>query len=618
MGGGSLGELRLAVAQLDDVSKPPARRRAALDEAVALLRRRPEPTAEVRRLALRCAEAARRWSDDAGAAGCEAWRRWYAFAAAEIYCGLGEAEGSGPLAIARFGSSAAMRAGGDVAVRALDGLAKAWRAAGQDRSAARFEEERDGLVMDLACAEAPPRPPAAAPARNADILDAAVATRERRAAATAPAATFAGPHADATTPSVARAALGDARRGGGASAEARAAYARSMASFSASVRLRNMVDPDAGPPPAPEAWGEFCAPCAPPAAAGDACACCPAAPAARRRGGGPGGSLAAPASRDAAGAGLTLFVSMPDGRTTTLRDVAPDCQVDELKACLATIADRAGGYDSTKPCADVELVYGSRHLASGASVAQYRLPQNATLYGLVGLLGGKRAKKKKSKTKDPVRCTLRQWVDTGYLDGRAYVCSWRHAEGCKVCQDRPFAPSNRPADERKAGWQGPGFFTKRYREHSYVVAPGLPPPRPDEPGVHPALAAIKKTECDAGYQWLLESEVGHFRCAGGSHTATADEFQKLVEDFGFPDLAHFVTSKKKLWLKWHGKTVDDYLRAAYFTRERRDRAAELSPASANWELAKRTFKQRYALWKRKSENYAVDAKVCAAHDFPLN
>ncbi|KAH8053022.1 hypothetical protein JL722_9687 [Aureococcus anophagefferens] len=230
---------------------------------------------------------------------------------------------------------------------------------------------------------------------------------------------------------------------------------------------------------------------------------------------------------------------MPDGRTTTLRDVAPDCQVDELKACLATIADRAGGYDSTKPCADVELVYGSRHLASGASVAQYRLPQNATLYGLVGLLGGKRARKKKSKTKDPVRCTLRQWVDTGYLDGRAYVCSWRHAEGCKVCQDRPFAPANRPADERKAGWQGPGFFTKRYREHSYV-----------------------------------------------------------------------------LWLKWHGKTVDDYLRAAYFTRERRDRAAELSPASANWELAKRTFKQRCALWKRKSENYAVDAKVCAAHDFP--
>ncbi|KAK7232875.1 hypothetical protein SO694_00036048 [Aureococcus anophagefferens] len=467
MGGGSLGELRLAVAQLDDVSKPPARRRAALDEAVALLRRRPEPTAEVRRLALRCAEAARRWSDDAGAAGCEAWRRWYAFAAAEIYCGLGEAEGS----------------------------------TASDRAA------RLGRVL-----------------------------RAPRAAA----------------------------------------------------------------------------------AAGDACACCPAAPAARRRGGGPGGSVAAPASRDAAGAGLTLFVSMPDGRTTTLRDVAPDCQVDELKACLATIADRAGGYDSTKPCADVELVYGSRHLASGASVAQYRLPQNATLYGLVGLLGGKRARKKKSKTKDPVRCTLRQWVDTGYLDGRAYVCSWRHAEGCKVCQDRPFAPANRPADERKAGWQGPGFFTKRYREHSYVVAPGLPPPRPDEPGVHPALAAIKKTECDAGYQWLLESDVGHFRCAGGSHTATADEFQKLVDDFGFPDLAHFVTSKKKLWLKWHGKTVDDYLRAAYFTRERRDRAAELSPASANWELAKRTFKQRYALWKRKSENYAVDAKVCAAHDFPLN
>ena len=109
-----------------------------------------------------------------------------------------------------------------------------------------------------------------------------------------------------------------------------------------------------------------------------------------------------------------------------------------------------------------------------------------------------------------------------------------------------------------------------------------------------------------------------FASTGGSHTATADEFQKLVDDFGFPDLAHFVTSKKKLWLKWHGKTVDDYLRAAYFTRERRDRAAELSPASANWELAKRTFKQRYALWKRKSENYAVDAKVCAAHDFPLN
>ncbi|KAH8071260.1 hypothetical protein JL720_11469 [Aureococcus anophagefferens] len=205
MGGGSLGELRLAVAQLDDAAKPPARRRAALDEAVALLRRRPEPTAEVRRLALRCAEAARRWSDDAGAAGCEAWRHWYAFAAAEIYCGLGEAEGSdrrdrcarpprcasaatSPCAPSTAGQGLARRGPGPVR-GALRGGAR------RPRHGSRVAPRRRGARR-----------------RNADILDAAVAKRERRAAATAPAATFAGPHADATTPSVARRGRRAARR----------------------------------------------------------------------------------------------------------------------------------------------------------------------------------------------------------------------------------------------------------------------------------------------------------------------------------------------------------------------------------------------------------------------
>ena len=247
---------------------------------------------------------------------------------------------------------------------------------------------------------------------------------------------------------------------------------------------------------------------------------------------------------EASGDGITLMVKMPNDKTVTLRDIRPDCTVEELPVLLRCVERESGARAKLSPSPNhgghLQLVYSSKHLQPKRKIDSYHIQDGATLFALLPLLGGaaylgpefrpelhERPLKKwpeltkeeritvdrlcKVKGAPPEKTTrpavadrhfgqsnsgaaakpmgLKEWVLSGCREGRAFTYQWNHVEGAQYC--KAFDDSDR--------WKllKPGSKLSATRTvHAYSVPPKQPsirlvvPPRLPEPNPGPGSSAL--------------------------------------------------------------------------------------------------------------------------------
>ena len=194
-------------------------------------------------------------------------------------------------------------------------------------------------------------------------------------------------------------------------------------------------------------------------------------------------------SHEMADSGICIFVSMPDGSTVTLKDISPQCTVEELPVLLRCVERESASRvsmssvvkDARTSGGRLRLVYSSKTLQPQRKIEDYDIQDGATLFALLPLLGGaylgpefrpeqnERPLKKwppltereqstirrlcsvKNSPQKPKKSfandfklrhkrdnqtrmmTLKSWVLNGCREGRAFFGQWNHVEGAQYC-----------------------------------------------------------------------------------------------------------------------------------------------------------------------------------------